>query len=248
MNKTHIWLGLALIGGLIAFMILAERGGDFTTEEDIATIEGAEHSLTDDTMPEEYVVDSSDMLEPPATLIEGIDPSDLTEAEREGLILMREEEKLARDVYQTLGDLWGMRIFSNIAASEQTHTNAMKVLLDRYEVSDPVVDDTVGVFTLPEMQTLYDELVAKGTLSLPHALTVGATIEDLDIKDLDDLMAITDNEDILVTYRNLQKGSRNHMRAFNRQINRQGLSYEPQYISQEDFEAIISGEQERGRI
>ncbi len=190
----------------------------------------------------EYVVDASDMLNGQA-LISGIKKSELTEGEKLGLIQMREEEKLARDVYTTLGGIWGTRIFSNIAASEQTHTDAIKALLTRYDIKDPVISDTVGVFTSKTMQELYNKLIAQGKISSREAFNVGATVEDLDIHDLDILKNKTTKEDILLTYNNLQKGSRNHMRAFVKT----GGNYTPQYISQAEYFSIISSPQERGR-
>ncbi|MFZ2832269.1 MAG: DUF2202 domain-containing protein, partial [Minisyncoccia bacterium] len=98
------------------------------------------------------------------------------------------------------------------------------------------------------MQKLYDELVAKGTKSTIDALIVGATIEDLDIFDLDTLKKETTKQDILVTYNNLQKGSRNHMRAFTRNINAKGGTYTAQYITGDAYQLIIASPQERGRI
>ena len=181
-------------------------------------------------------------------LIAGIPRSTLSEEEKTGLLQMREEEKLARDVYITLADTWGIPMFSNISRAEQVHTDAVKVLLDRYGLEDPVKNDKVGVFTSIEIKKLYDDLVRKGKNSLIDALIVGATIEDLDIKDLDDLIANSDSEDIIVTYNNLNKGSRNHMRAFARQISNRGGSYDPQFISEAEFENILSSPHERGFI
>ena len=194
---------------------------------------------------EEYVVDKSDYVDAAALTAE-MPATELSDTERDGLLLMREEEKLARDVYTTLYEKWGQRIFTNIAGSEQTHMDAVKTLLDRYEVTDPVTDATVGVFTNAKLKRLYDELVAQGSTSLVAALTVGATIEDLDIKDLDNLMAQTDNADIITVYENLARGSRNHMRAFVRQLKNNGATYSAQYISQQELEAILAGVQERG--
>ncbi len=181
-------------------------------------------------------------------LIAGIPKSDLSEEEKAGLILMREEEKLARDVYITMGEKWGLRIFNNISRAEQVHTDAVKDLLDRYSIADPVENDAVGVFTSPKLTELYDNLVRQGSTSLMDALIVGATIEDLDIKDLDELMAKTDNEDIIVTYKNLNKGSRNHMRAYSRQISNRGGSYSPQFISGPEYNSILSSAHERGYV
>lgn len=195
----------------------------------------------------EYVVDASDMVDG-ASLIAGTAKSSLTASEERGLVQMREEEKLARDVYTTLGAKWGVQSFSNIASSEQTHTSAIKVLLDKYSITDPSTDNTVGVFHSKDMQTLYDTLVAQGQVSLIEALRVGATIEDLDIRDLETLKKETTKQDILTTYNNLEKGSRNHMRAFVRNLSANGASYVPVYISQEMFTSIINSAQERGRI
>lgn len=195
---------------------------------------------------QEYVVDKSDMVNG-QMLTEGIKKSVLTKNEIDGLIQMREEEKLAHDVYVTLGSAWGVKTFSNISQSEQTHTDAVKVLLLKYEIKDPVTNKSVGVFQSKAMQDLYTSLVEKGKVSLTDALTVGALVEDLDIHDLDLLKAQTDKEDILVTYAQLQKGSRNHLRAFSRSLEREGATYAPKYISQNDYNTIITTPQERGR-
>ncbi len=170
----------------------------------------------------------------------------LTTEEVQWLVYMREEEKLARDVYQTLGDQWGTQIFTNIAASEQTHTDSVRSMLERYDIPDPVADDTVGAFTSPELATLYTSLVAEGATSELAALRVGATIEDLDIHDLDKARAVTTHDDILTLYANLQKGSRNHLRSFSKTLNARGFEYEPQYISPDAYSAILSAPQERG--
>lgn len=204
-----------------------------------------------DTAPlaDEYVIDAADMIVPEIFFDVATSTAvELSDSEVQGLIAMREEEKLAHDVYITLYELWGVKIFSNIAASEQTHTDTIKYLLDTFEISDPVVTTEVGVFTDPHFQALYDQLVASGSQSLADAYLVGMTIEDLDIFDLEKLVAETDNEDIISAYANLIKGSRNHMRAFNRQLVRSGGEYEARYLSVEEIQSIILGSQERGRI
>jgi hypothetical protein len=170
----------------------------------------------------------------------------LSESEKTDLLFMREEEKLARDVYQTLYEKWGIQIFSNIAQSEQTHTETIRDLLNKYRIVDPVTDDTVGVFQNEELQRLYDDLINTGLQSEISALTVGATIEDLDIKDLMEAIERTDNADIALAYENLTRGSRNHLRAFVRQLVNRGATYEPQYISNETYEEIIASDTERG--
>ena len=167
-------------------------------------------------------------------------------AELDALGFMREEEKLARDVYLFLYKLWGSQIFSNIANSEQTHTDVVLRLIQKYDLADPAEGRLQGEFSDPTLQGLYDTLVALGTFSLIDALLVGATIEDLDIYDLHRLMAFVDNQDITVVFENLLKGSRNHMRAFSARLANLNLVYTPVYISQEEYDAIIDSPMEPG--
>ena len=63
----------------------------------------------------------------------------LSAEEEKSLYLMREEEKLAHDVYQALYARWNLPVFQNIAASEQRHTDRIKMLLDRYGLKDPII-------------------------------------------------------------------------------------------------------------
>ena len=167
----------------------------------------------------------------------------ITQEEKDCLIFMREEEKLARDVYLYAFDLYGMQIFSNIANSEQTHMDKILELLNTYGLSDPASSE-IGVFNNVDLQTLYNELIAKCDSSRLDAFTVGATIEDVDIKDLDNCLLSTDKVDIIAVYENLSCGSRNHMRAFSGQIDNMGGSYTPQFITEDQYLAIINTPQE----
>jgi len=168
--------------------------------------------------------------------------------EQKGLNLMREEEKLARDVYQSLYDTWKLRIFRNISQSEQRHMDAIKVLLDKYSLPDPITQDIPGVFTDGELQQLYNDLTTAGKVSVEAALRVGAIIEDLDIADLKKLLKKTNNSDIKTAYQNLMKGSRNHIRAFISQMTRYELSYKARYLSQTELDAILESPHEKGLL
>ncbi len=149
----------------------------------------------------------------------------LTPEEINTLLLMREEEKLARDVYTELYTTWGLRTFSNIASSEQQHMDAVLRLLNTYGVDDPAADTGAGQFTSESIQQLYEELVSAGNASLVTALETGARIEELDISDLQDGMNTTNRADILQTYTNLQKASENHLRSFISQLASRGVTY-----------------------
>jgi hypothetical protein len=177
------------------------------------------------------------MLEIPA--------SELSAEESAALLFMREEEKLARDVYNTLYETWGQPAFANIAASEQAHMDEVKLLLDRYGLTDPALEP--GSFTDPSLAALYDQLVAQGSLSLADALKVGAAIEEIDILDLQNRLAQTDNADIQQIFNNLMSGSYNHLNAFVGVLSMQtGETYFPQYLSAEAYAAIVTGQTGNG--
>lgn len=170
----------------------------------------------------------------------------LSAGEINSLNFMREEEKLARDVYNGLARKWKANIFTNIAASEQTHMDAVLQLLNKYGLPDPVISDGEGVFANVALRTLYLQLMERGSASLLAAYQTGAYIEDLDIHDLLTAKEYIDNEDILYVYDNLIKGSRNHLRSFYRNVLRLNGAYTPSFLSQEAFDAIINGQMETG--
>lgn len=170
----------------------------------------------------------------------------LSIAESGTLSFMREEEKLARDVYIVLYNKWGVNIFTNISNSEQTHMDAILMLLNKYSLTDPVGSDAVGIFSNTTLQNLYSQLVAQGNISVLEAYRVGATIEDLDIFDLKNALLNNDNQDIKLVYDMLTKGSRNHMRSFYKNILNVSGTFKPQYITQAEFDTIINSAMETG--
>ena len=138
----------------------------------------------------------------------------LTERDKNSLLYMYQEEKIARDVYITLGNKWNLRIFKNISQSEQRHMDAVKAILNKYNIPIPNIDG-VGVFANNDFQNLYNELVNKGLKSQKDALEVGKQIEVLDIKDLKERMENT-TPDIEKVFSFLEMGSEHHLNAFTR--------------------------------
>lgn len=171
----------------------------------------------------------------------------LSVAEREALAFMREEEKLAHDVYIHLDGLWRgyTRAFDNIANSETSHTESVRQLLLRYSLPDPTATLAAGVFQNTTLQNLYTQLLAAGAVSLVEGLKVGAAIEEIDMIDLNKALLETDNQDITLVYQNLLKGSRNHLRSFVSNLTKQGVTYVPQYMTVADFQAIVTTPMER---
>ncbi|MCB0664890.1 MAG: DUF2202 domain-containing protein [Saprospiraceae bacterium] len=173
----------------------------------------------------------------------------LSDREREALYFMREEEKLAMDVYQYLYDKWKHHVFENISNSERQHMSLILCLIDKYGLEDPSEDLAQGEFRDKNLTEFYDLLISEGTKSLINAFIVGATIEDVDIFDLMHYQANgIDNWDVNAVFQELNKGSRNHMRAFTKNLKNLGAGYESQYISSGLLEEIIESERETGDI
>ncbi len=175
----------------------------------------------------------------------GLPKESLEEDEKARVLFIREEEKLAYDVYKTLFDRYGVRVFQNIPNSELSHMEAMLSIIRKYELSDPMDSNPIGIFKDTDLQSLYGVLVADGHKSLLSAYQVGAKIEELDIMDLNKSIAVTNNQDIRLVYDFLNKGSRNHLRSFYKNILALNGTYKPIFITQSEFDAIVNSPTER---
>jgi hypothetical protein len=163
----------------------------------------------------------------------------LTHEEIDDLLFLREEEKLARDVYLYSYNKYNVQIFKNISNSEIQHMNNVLQLLNKYNLQDSA-SPNIGEFHNVTLQSVYNELIIQSDISLLEALKIGDKIEDLDIRDIGLNEARTSKLDILSLYSTLKCGSRNHLRNFNNQVLQNNGFYIPEFISQEEFNDIIS--------
>ena len=136
------------------------------------------------------------------------------------LVFMRQEEKLARDVYLYLDGLYGggrpgTKVFARIAESEQRHTDSVAELLTSYGIEDEVADAAIGEFADPALQELYDTLIVVGSAGLTEGLGVGVLIERKDMTDIVEAIELSlDYDDIVSVYTNLLAGSERHLDSF----------------------------------
>jgi len=144
----------------------------------------------------------------------------LTDIDKTGIIYMVEEEKVARDVYNYLAEKWEVKIFSKISESEQKHIDAVTKLFSKYDVELPMTMDEEGIFSNEKLQEMYNSLIEKGEQSLEEALKVGVEIEETDIEDLEELLEADLDKDVEKVYSRILKGSYNHLRSFNRQLDK----------------------------
>ncbi len=175
-----------------------------------------------------------------------VETQDLNDAELASLLKMKEEEKLACDIYSALYQKWGSTIFNRIAAAENNHLNAIIRLLEYYGSPDTLAGEA-GIFTDANVQILYNELLSRGSASVEEAYKAGALIEEMDIKDLSDALGTISNPNIVMVYENLVRGSRNHLRSFYKQLTSLGFDYTPIYITQAEFDQIVTSSIEKGK-
>ena len=149
---------------------------------------------------------------------------ELNQEQKDELFFIYQEEKVARDVYITLGNIYtSENTFASIQKSEQRHIDAARGLCEKYGVSiDGVDEGNVGNFVLPVLQDLYDTCVSQGEESLLDALKVGEYIEVTDIDDLEHAIEMfPEHDDVERVYENLLEGSLNHLDAFQTAIIRE---------------------------
>ena len=143
-------------------------------------------------------------------------PTRPTASQKAQLQYLVEEEKLARDVYTYFANNVTSQKFSNILKSEQTHMDAVAAVLKTYNFYNPAAVRAPGVFRDATLQKLYNDLIAKGSVSPAAAIGVGVAIEELDIKDLKKMLTSKMPADMKLMMENLLKASYNHLAAFQR--------------------------------
>jgi len=152
----------------------------------------------------------------------------LTDAQKEGLLFMYDEEKMARDVYLSLNAINPHRTLENIATrAEQTHMDQVYSLIEKYDL-DPqntLASLPANTFDLPEIQDLYDSLTTLGTPSVQASLEVGCMVEVTDINDLLERMEnLEDADDIKTVYSALLSGSYSHYWSFDNALKTLGVT------------------------
>ena len=242
---------LVVVVGALAFgavkVTMAAFDGEETTAEDRGGSgngygnPGDGYGVADGTGTGVAAADGTGLLhDVVATPLALLPVGELNQAETDALLFMWEEEKMARDVYTAFSAIYTKPLFNNIAASEQTHMDSVKALLDRYGLATPS-DGTAGVFVNSDLQALYTQLVAQGRISELDAVKAGAAIEEIDILDLKERLPQTDQVDIQQVFNSLLTGSYNHLNAFAANYwTISGTSYVPQHMSQADYDAVVT--------
>lgn len=146
-------------------------------------------------------------------LLAGSSAFAISTEEQADILFMKQEEKMARDVYNALYQQHEIQVFANIARSEQRHMDSVDYLIQTYGLEDPT-PAAAGVYTYDALNSMYAELTEKGFQSVVDALEVGVTIETVDIADLESSLLVIEDVTVKNVFGNLLRASKNHLNAF----------------------------------
>jgi len=138
----------------------------------------------------------------------------LSDQQKNTLVAMAQEEKLAHDLYVAFAAKYPAPVFDRIAAAETQHLSVVRTLLARYAVSDPTAGTAAGTFSDLSVQAAYHRLLASGTASQAAALQAGQEVERTDIADLGKALAGVTAPDVTQVYQRLLAASQQHLTAF----------------------------------
>ena len=172
----------------------------------------------------------------------------LTQQNKNDLAFMGNEERLAYNVYMNLYNYHNnngneiKQLYNISSGSEVKHIETVRDLVNKYNIkpedltvldSAPVASSTTDQSDLPDdkygvahIQTLYNDLMAKGESSVQDALEVGCMIEVTDINDLNPKIqnAIDSGaKDLEDAFSFLRDGSYNHYWAFDKGLKNLGI-------------------------
>jgi len=161
-----------------------------------------------------------------------------TADEKASVLYAREQQKLARDLYQVLGAKWSAVILQSTAHAEQKHMDTVKSLIDGLKLTDPA-QPAAGQFTDPMFQKLYGQLLDRGSVSLVEALRAAAYMEEMEIRDTRGFVEDANRLDIIRGLGSITTGEPTHLRVFVAELKKQGVDYQPQLLSQSDYDRIM---------
>lgn len=159
--------------------------------------------------------------------------------ESKQVIQILEQRKMARDLYYKLYKTWHSDTFKRLSDSEQIYLNSLKKLTTKLNIIDPTIDDTKGVFSSDYITKLYIDFSKIGLSSDYEAFRIAATVQDLMINDINQLLNSSSDKSIIDAMNNTKQGSISHLRACNREIKKFGMTYQAQFLSTEELRAIL---------
>jgi len=124
---------------------------------------------------------------------------------------------MARDLYDIFAEQTGSVVFDRISDSEQKHMDSLLLVAEKAGIDISMVSTIAGIFANTAIQSLYDTLLAQGSVSFSAAVGVGIVVENTDVADLMSYSADTTIGIVGTIYSHLELGSEHHLAAFTQQ-------------------------------
>lgn len=216
MKTRNLILSVAILAAMV-FPSSCTEG--ITEQVENAEIEAAANEAKSAELPVPFILSGTIADEPIAVCtITGT----INETEASALLFMREEEKMARDVYAYLYEKYNLPVFRNITKSENAHMTAVLNLMNAFKLTDNSTNNP-GEFTDTRISGFYQQLIEMGNVSVIEALKVGVLIEQTDIADLKTELEAVKNSSVKTVYTNLMAGSNAHLKAFTWNLKIRGI-------------------------
>ena len=165
---------------------------------------------------------------------------DLSQSEKQVLNNARQIEKLAHDVNFTLYSKWNIPAFLRKSSAAEMKTQCVKQLINKYDLQDPVNDNEIGKYADNNLVKIYNNFVEQGSKTLNDAFIVSAQLQDYLIYNLKQDSTKIDNDDIKLVINNLLNSAQRDLAMTVKRLEKFGITYTPKYISQQEFEQIMS--------
>ncbi|MBS1551640.1 MAG: DUF2202 domain-containing protein [Bacteroidetes bacterium] len=179
-------------------------------------------------------------------LVSSVSYPQFTNQEKAGLLFTLQEEKAAFDFYTEMFNKYNQKVFENILSAEKVHQEHVLALLTDLNIDPEGYNHAAGEFSNKEIKDLYDLLMKTGAFSFTDALLASARYEEKDISDLRNLYSKAENEKIKALFACLDNASQNHLRAFVKNLKKEGIDFSPSILSADEFKLIIEGKNQPG--
>ncbi len=162
------------------------------------------------------------------------------QVEKDGILWLSESTKLSKDIYYEIHRLWNVNIFKSIEYLENNDMKAVAEILKDYNISNPNKDTTLGIYTSPYISNLFTDFSGKYDNSEYEALRIAATLEDLMISDLNELLQSSTNTDFIKIFTELRYSAISHIRAVNKYMKKKyKVEYQAQFLSPVELKEIL---------
>jgi hypothetical protein len=146
-----------------------------------------------------------------------------------------ELEKVAMDFYDAMYEKYDLISFRNLSRSEKQHMECLQLLIKEVGNPDLVELQSAGKFKHKDLQDLYNKVMKLGNESIDKAFIASANLEEKNIKDVETLLTLSDNDDYQISLNKLLSSSKCHLNVMVCQLKNKGIGYKPVLLTLNEY-------------